>query len=885
MKIALIAPSGVPFVVGGAEKLWWGLSGHVNRCTDHAMELIKLPSPEHDFWSIARSYEQFSLLDLQHFDAVISTKYPAWMVQHPNHVVYLQHTLRGLYDTYPKGMSLQPPRLPPALQALWRLLDAPSCDRALLPEIFARVRALQHDAGVDPQALRTLTALPGPLVRALVHKLDAIALAPGAVQRYFAISGVVARRAGYFPAGVQPEVLPHPSNLEGLQSGPAEFVFTASRLDAPKRLDLLVRAYRRSHTAVPLCIAGDGPEGERLRALAKGDARIRFAGRLTDGELVAHYSRAALVPFVPFDEDMGLITLEAMAAAKPVLTVADAGGVTEFVQDGVNGRIVPPTEQALAQALDEMLADPARLLAMGQAAQQTASSVTWERTAQGLLDAAAQGLAQPAVASAGAEEKQKTAAIGAAETGALRRENFAVVPRPPGAPGRLRLLVVNTFGVFPPDNGGKKRVFYLAQGLARWADVTLLNMGPSDSAAQERIFGAHFREVCVPPSRRFEQAEAALTRALQRSVTDIAVLLYHAELVQYRQAFKALAQQTDVVVSAHVYLSPLVFALWSGPVWYDAHNVEADMKAVVLDVAAPQQDTVPAALPGTLDLRAGDVAQRAVAQVAAAEAQLVRRAERVWAVSCADRTRLAQLYGCAPEHIELAPNGTRLPEDAWLEPARRAALKQQLGWGAQPLALFVASYHGPNLAAADTVLALAAQCPGWSFALVGSICQHVQQPKQKPAVPVQPLPANVRLLGVLSEGELTALLRAADVGLNPMASGSGTNLKMLDYAGHGLLVLSTPVGARGLAFVPGTHYVERETSDFGAALHTLAPLAPAPHLALRTAARALAEALYGWDAIAQALEPGAAPVPAPSAAVHTAAAAQAPVQDGGVPAA
>lgn len=867
MKIALIAPSGVPFVVGGAEKLWWGLSGHVNRCTDHAMELIKLPSPEHDFWSIARSYEQFSLLDLQHFDTVISTKYPAWMVQHPNHVVYLQHTLRGLYDTYPKGMALKPARLPPALQALWRLLDAPSCDRALLPEIFARVRALQHDAGVDPQALRTLTALPGPLVRALVHKLDAIALAPGAVQRYFAISGVVARRAGYFPAGVQPVVLPHPSNLEGLQDGPAEFVFTASRLDAPKRLDLLVRAYRRSHTAVPLCIAGDGPEGERLRALAEGDARIRFAGRLTDGELVAHYSRAALVPFVPFDEDMGLITLEAMAAAKPVLTVADAGGVTEFVQDGVNGRIVPPTEQALAQALDEMLADPARLLAMGQAAQQTAASVTWERTAQGLLDAAAQGLAQPAGTHAGTGrakrtgEKEKTAAAGAAETGALHPENFAVVPPPPGAPGRTRLLVVNTFGVFPPDNGGKKRVFYLAQGLARWADVTLLNLGTSGSVAQERIFAAHFREVCVPPSRRFEQAEAALTRALQRSVTDIAALLYHAELVQYRQAFKALAQQTDVVVAAHVYLSPLVFALWNGPVWYDAHNVEADMKAVVLDMAAPQQETVPAAPPGALDLRAGDVAQRAVAQVAAAEAQLVRRAERVWAVSNDNRKRLAQLYGRAPGHIELAPNGTRLPEDAWLEPARRAALKQQLGWGAQPLALFVASYHGPNLAAADTVLALAAQCPGWSFALVGSICQHVKQPNQKAAAPAPLLPANVRLLGVVSEGELTALLRAADVGLNPMASGSGTNLKMLDYAGHGLLVLSTPVGARGLAFVPGTHYVECEPSAFGAALEALAPLAPAPHLALRTAARALAEAVYGWDAIAQGLQPGAVAAP------------------------
>ena len=829
MKIALIAPSGVPFVVGGAEKLWWGLSGHVNRHTTHAMELIKLPSPEQDFWQIAASYERWSLLNLDHFDAVISTKYPAWMVQHPNHVVYLQHTLRGLYDTYPQGMALQPTRVPPAAQALWRLLQAPGVERALLPEIFARVRALQTDVGIDPEALRALTALPGPLVRALVRKLDAIALAPGAVQKYFAISGVVARREGYFPAGAQVTVLPHPSNLEGLHGGPAEFVFTASRLDAPKRLDLLVRAYRRTATTVPLCIAGDGPEGDKLRALAAGDARIRFAGRLNDDALVEHYSRAALVPFIPFDEDMGLITLEAMAAGKPVLTVVDAGGVTEFVQDGVNGRTVAPTEAALAQALDEMLADPARLAQMGIAAQHTAAQVSWQRTARGLLEAAEQGLAAPALHAAASAAPQRRS-------------------------GRQRLLVVNTFGVYPPDNGGKKRLFYLSQGLAQWADVTLLNLGPVGSAAQERCFGAHYREVCVPASRRFEQSEHALSKALQCSVTDIAALLYHGDLGEYRQAFEVLAAQADVVVAAHVYMAPLVFALWQGPVWYDAHNVEADMKAVVLGepLPSPEDARTPQA---PLDVRAPGAAQRAVQQVAAAEAQLVQRAERVWAVSDANRERLAQLYGRAAERIELAPNGTQLPADAWLEPQRRAALKQQLGWGQRPLALFVASYHGPNLAAADAVLALAVQCPQWSFALVGSVCQHVQN---------QGLPANVRALGVVSEGALTALLRAADVGLNPMESGSGTNLKMLDYAGHGLLVLSTPVGARGLAFVAGEHYIEAALADFAQTLQALEPEAPAPHLALRTAARSVAEQVYGWDSIAAALAPALASAPAAS---------------------
>ncbi|MGB9938731.1 glycosyltransferase [Methanosarcina sp.] len=57
---------------------------------------------------------------------------------------------------------------------------------------------------------------------------------------------------------------------------------------------------------------------------------------------------------------------------------------------------------------------------------------------------------------------------------------------------------------------------------------------------------------------------------------------------------------------------------------------------------------------------------------------------------------------------------------------------------------------------------------------------------------------NVIFLGRVSDEEKQALYRAADIALNPMTSGSGTNIKMLDYMAAGLPVISTPVGARGL---------------------------------------------------------------------------------------
>src|SRR5437763_1442360 len=103
VKIAVVAPCPVPYAVGGAEKVWWGLVTHLNDHTLHQADLIKLPSPEGDLRSLLASYEQFAKLDLSGFDLVVSGKYPAWMVDHPRHVVYMLHRLRGLYDAYPRA--------------------------------------------------------------------------------------------------------------------------------------------------------------------------------------------------------------------------------------------------------------------------------------------------------------------------------------------------------------------------------------------------------------------------------------------------------------------------------------------------------------------------------------------------------------------------------------------------------------------------------------------------------------------------------------------------------------------------------------------------------------------------------------------------------------
>lgn len=75
---------------------------------------------------------------------------------------------------------------------------------------------------------------------------------------------------------------------------------------------------------------------------------------------------------------------------------------------------------------------------------------------------------------------------------------------------------------------------------------------------------------------------------------------------------------------------------------------------------------------------------------------------------------------------------------------------------------------------------------------------------------------NVILLGQISDEEKLELYKISDVALNPMISGSGTNVKMLDYMAAGLPIISTPVGSRGLDLENYSEAIICDISEFPA---------------------------------------------------------------------
>jgi len=152
------------------------------------------------------------------------------------------------------------------------------------------------------------------------------------------------------------------------------YIFCAARLDLRhKAIDVLIEAFALiapDHPHVDLLIAGEGPDRERIAVLAAAAGmagRVALLGARPRQELWALY-KGALFFAMPsrLPEGLGLVFLESMAGARPVIATR-SGGTPEVVIDGDNGILVELNQaEAFAAAMRTMLADESRRLAMGR---------------------------------------------------------------------------------------------------------------------------------------------------------------------------------------------------------------------------------------------------------------------------------------------------------------------------------------------------------------------------------------------------------------------------------------------------------------------------------------------------------------------------------------
>jgi len=96
------------------------------------------------------------------------------------------------------------------------------------------------------------------------------------------------------------------------------------QLDRRKRVNMLVKVFTESYFNGELVLAGGGADEKEVKALARGDPRIRFLGYLPDDELVDFYNSIDVFAFPTWVEGYGLPPVEAMACKKPTIVMMDA---------------------------------------------------------------------------------------------------------------------------------------------------------------------------------------------------------------------------------------------------------------------------------------------------------------------------------------------------------------------------------------------------------------------------------------------------------------------------------------------------------------------------------------------------------------------------------
>ena len=784
----MVCPLNPSGIVGGAERLWEGLvAALIER--GHDAHVVGLPSYEWTLPDLVRTYAAFDALELDDYDMVVSGKYPAWMVRHRRHVVHMCHTLRGLYDTYPAQMGTMATGHSGEATRLLRAIRArrPGSDQARGLVLEAAMTMVETLPDGHPDL-----AFPGPLARELVHFLDADGLDPSRISGYFAISRTVANRDGYFPPAVDVQVAVPPSGLPGLRHGPFESIFTASRLDGPKRLDLLVDAMAFVPTSCTLRIAGTGPLAASLKQRAAADDRIVFLDRISDDELADEYSKALVVPFIPHDEDLGLITLEAQMSGKPVITCTDSGGATDLVRDGVTGLVVAPDPIAIGAALSTFLHRPEVAAEMGAAGEADARMVTWDRLVTTLLATPRGGRHHP------------------------RRR-------------RQRLVALSTYVAEPALHGGQVRINRLYTSLAREFDVELLAL-TSDPNVESGQVAPGFRQTVVRPSEQHHHLEGRFAPQARVPIGDVVACLAAPFDTVMQSVVEMSLDAAAGILLPQPYLFPHIRKVSTGlPLIYDSQNSETDLKA-----AAYQSDAFGRALAGAV---------REVEQATLAHADLVV------AVSEEDASALRLVAPTMADVAVVANGADVLTTDFVTDEERLARRRAYLGslrssgWDHElnEVALFIGSGHPPNVDAATSIMLAARALPDVLFVLVGSHVGGLSGP---------PIGPNVMARGPVTKDELQFLLSLCTVGLNPMRSGSGTNIKMVDYFAAGAPVVSTAVGARGLGVRDGVDVLLADQSELDWAIQRVIDDRPA---ADRRAARARSVALpFDWAGLGEA---------------------------------
>jgi len=388
----------------------------------------------------------------------------------------------------------------------------------------------------------------------------------------------------------------------------------------------------------------------------------------------------------------------------------------------------------------------------------------------------------------------------------------------------MKILWVKAGGLVPPDTGGKIRSYNILRELARWHSVTFFSFYAAHShdvhADLKNIFD---RVVCVPLG-------LAAPKSLGE-IRDYGIRLLSSQpynITKYcrpevrRRLHALLREETyDVILCDFIMAAGVIPWDWPTPKVLFTHNVEATIWRRHQEVAT--------------NLIWKAISWRERRRMEAAERRYLLLADGVLTVSETDRNAFATFLDLGK--LTVIPTGVDVDyfqPASMEETANSLVFTGSMDWLPNEDAIF---YF------ADAILPLIKkQCPDVSLVVVG------RSPSRKLQALAE-VEKSIRLTGWVKD--IRPFVARGSVCIVPLRIGGGTRLKIFEAMAMNKAVISTTVGAEGLAVRAGENIVLADTPvDFASSVVSLLR-DPNRRKRLGSSARTLVQENYSWPKVAQ----------------------------------
>jgi glycosyltransferase involved in cell wall biosynthesis len=220
------------------------------------------------------------------------------------------------------------------------------------------------------------------------------------------------------------------------------------------------------------------------------------------------------------------------------------------------------------------------------------------------------------------------------------------------------------------------------------------------------------------------------------------------------------------------------------------------------------------------------------------ERYAVESADAIFAMSQEDMDRLTEEFNVTKTKVHIIPNGVDVSKFYPSPKEEQERMKEKIGLGKKKVILFTGWIHHPNFEAVEEILKISDKIKNKDiiFLVAGRVGDSFENRE------------NVLFTGYV-EGIMN-YFKAADIAINPMMSGSGTNLKMLEYLASGIATITTKIGARGLDVENEKDLIISKIEDFPIHINNLLNDDDLCTI-LRESGRKLVEEKYDWKKIAE----------------------------------